>query len=96
MKKMTAQEVEETYGTPASEWDQLEEDAMEGRFVGEPRGEVITGRPLLLDEEMRQVSFKEPVSTVAAIDKRASQLDLKRSEYLRRLVAADLAEAGLA
>ena len=50
MKKMTAQKVEGTYGTPASEWDQLEEDAMEGRFVGEPRGEVITGRPLLFDE----------------------------------------------
>ena len=96
MKEMTAREIEEAYGTPASEWDRLEADAMEGRFIGEPRGEVITGRPLLFDEEMRQVSFKEPVSTVAAIDKRASQLDLKRSEYLRRLVAADLAEAGLA
>jgi hypothetical protein len=45
---------------------------------------------------MRQVGFKEPESVVAAIDARAQQLGMKRSDYLRHLVDADLKAAGIA
>ena len=96
MKVMTAQEVEEAYGLSASELDALEKDATDGVLHGEPRGEVIVGRPPLFDERMRQVSFKEPESKIAAIDKRAAQLGMKRSDYLRRVVDDDLALAGMA
>ncbi len=51
---------------------------------------------MMFGEEMRQVGFKEPLSRVALIDARASQLGLKRSDYLRDLVEKDLAAAGLA
>lgn len=45
---------------------------------------------------MRQVGFKEPLRKVNAIDRRANQLGMKRSEYLRYLVDRDLEVAGIA
>ena len=96
MKVMTAQEAEKRFGLSSEELDALEEDAANGILHGEPRGEVVIGRPPLFDERMRQVSFKEPESKVAAIDKRAAQLGMKRSDYLRRIVDDDLALAGMA
>ncbi len=62
---------------------------------GEPRGEVVVGRPLKFGEEMRQVGFKEPIRKIELIDRRASQLGLKRSDYLRQLVDRDLDAAGI-
>lgn len=57
--------------------------------------DLKVGRPLMFEEEMAQVGFKEPLSMIAAIDERAKQLGVSRSDYLRSLVANDLAEAGL-
>ena len=54
------------------------------------------GRPLKFGQEMRQVGFKEPLSKVEAIDRRAAELGMRRSDYLRHLVDADLKLAGLA
>ena len=96
MRVVTSQELEEAYGLSAEELDALEQDVTDGVLHGEPRGDVIMGRPPLFDEPMRQVSFKEPQSKVAAIDRRAQQLGMRRSDYLRRIIDDDLAAAGLA
>ncbi len=63
---------------------------------GKP-GVVVTGpdRPLLFDEAMQQASFKEPSSRVQAMDRRAEQLGIRRSDYLRQLVENDLQCAGM-
>lgn len=57
-----------------------------------PEGEsgVVVGRPLKLGEELRSVTFRVPVRKVDEIDKRASELNMSRSDYLRRLVDEDL------
>jgi hypothetical protein len=96
MKVMTAAEIERAYGMSARELDQLSADAENGVLHGAPRGPVVVGRPLKFGEDMRQVGFKEPESVVAAIDARAQQLGMKRSDYLRHLVDADLKAAGIA
>ncbi len=96
MAVMSAKELEERFGVTSEELDRLEEDAANGILHGEPRGEVIVGRPLKFGEEMKQVGFKEPVRKIEAIDRRAAQLGLKRSDYLRRLVDDDLEAAGIA
>jgi hypothetical protein len=96
MKVMTAAEIERAYGMSARELDQLSADAENGVLHGTPRGTVVIGRPLKFGEDMRQVGFKEPESVVAAIDARAQQLGMKRSDYLRHLVDADLKAAGIA
>lgn len=93
---MSANELKEEYGIDPAELDKLEADAARGVLHGERRGEVVRGRPLAFGEETRQVGFREPVSKIEVIDRRAADLGLKRSDYLRRLVDEDLAQAGMA
>ena len=98
MTVLTAKEVEEQFGYTSEQLDKMEADATAGIFHGEPSGPVIygPGRPLMFDEEMKQVGFKEPVNKILLIDIRAAQLGMKRSEYLRHLVDEDLKLAGIA
>lgn len=96
MRVMSSKEIEEQYGIAEEELDDWEKDICEGTFHGAPRGEVVVGRPLKFGEEMKQVGFKEPLNKIAAIDARAAQLGMKRSDYLRHLVDEDLARAGVA
>lgn len=94
---MTSEEIERELGIGAADIERWERDASRGVLPGEASGPVVygPGRPRMFGEEMRQVGFKEPARTVAAIDRRAGQLGMKRSEYLRHLVAKDLAGAGV-
>lgn len=91
---MSTAEVRDVFGIAPEQLDVWERDAVDGVLHGKPRGEVVTGRPLLFGEETRQVGFREPVSRIEEIDRRARQLGMRRSEYLRHLVDADLAVAG--
>lgn len=73
------------------------ENIEKGVFPGKDwSGEPMVGRPLKFGEKMKQVGFKEPLNKMAAIDARAEQLGMKRSDYLRHLVDEDLARAGVA
>ncbi len=94
MRVMTSVEVEEMFGITVEQLDEWERDAAAGILHGTPRDDVITGRPLMFGEETRQVGFREPVSKIEAIDRRARQLGMRRSDYLRHLVDNDLAAAG--
>ncbi len=95
MAVLTAKEIEKKFGITEEQLDAWEKDAAKGIFHGDPRGEVIAGRPLMFGEEMRQVGFKEPIRKIEAIDARAKQLGMRRSDYLRRLVDEDLMAAGI-
>ena len=88
----TAEELEAMFGVTASqieEWDAL---ATEGRLPGTASGEVTRGpgRPQLYGEDLVSVTFKVPRSQRDAIDRRANSLGESRSEYLRRTTARDL------
>ena len=79
------------------ECEEYENGTWEGGLVDvKPGPEFARGRHLLYGEAMKQVGFKEPMSTIAAIDFRCKQLGVKRSDYLRGLVEEDLKLAGLA
>lgn len=67
-----------------------------GELPGEPVGEVTYGRPLKFGEPLQVVTFKDTEQHVSAMDRRASELGLKRSDYLRWLISQDLAAAGFA
>ncbi|MEG1561917.1 MAG: hypothetical protein RR323_05900 [Raoultibacter sp.] len=92
---MKNNETLEKFGVTSEQLDAWEKDAANGIFQGEPRGEVVMGRPLMFGQQMRQVGLKEPVHKVEAIDRRAMQLGMKRSDYLRRLVDEDLKLMGM-
>lgn len=90
---MSDRELQERFGLSSQKLAAWEADASRGVFHGEPRGEVVAGRPLKFGEEMAQVGFKETVSKIEAINRRASALGMSRSDYLRQLVDRDLASA---
>lgn len=94
---MTSEEVEREFGIKAEDIEKWEADASRGILPGVPSGPVVygPGRPMMFGERTRQVGFKEPDSKVEAIDRRARQLGMRRSDYLRLLVDRDLEEAGV-
>ena len=93
----TAHELEKAFGISAERIEKLDDDACKGILAGKATSTVTgPGRPPLSDSPLQQVAFKEPVETVKAIDERAGQLGLRRSDYLRQLVENDLRCVGLA
>lgn len=93
----TAQELEEMFGITAERIEEIDADASKGVLQGVAVKTVTgAGRPPLFDEPLQQVAFKEPRGRVRAIDARAAQLGMRRSDYLRQLVENDLECAGIA
>ena len=90
---MKREEINEKFGVTEEQLDEWAEACERGEYPGEPTGEIIVGRPLKFGEEMHPVTFKETETKIAAINARAAELDLSRSDYLRQLVDQDLAKA---
>lgn len=92
----TAKELEQRFGVSADEIAKIDEDATNGVLQGRVVKTVTgPGRPPLSDEPLQQLTFKEPASIVRAVDKRAKELGMRRSDYLRQLVENDLACVGV-
>lgn len=92
---MTADELEKMFEITPERIEEIDQSASAGVLEGKAVSTVTgPGRPPLFGEPMQQVSFKESSKTVDAIDRRAKSLGMRRSEYLRQLVANDLACAG--
>lgn len=90
---MDRNEVNEMLGLSEAELDKLAQPFEEGDWDASAYGEPRFGRPLLFDEPTKPVTFKESPSVIARMDDRATKLGMTRSQYLRGLVAADLATA---
>lgn len=59
-----------------------------------PEGEtVLVGRPRLAAEEAKQVTFRLPLSKIAALDRKADKCGETRSAVLRTAVDEYLAKA---
>lgn len=93
---MTAEEIEERFGISQAQVEEWSAAWERGELPGEPVGEVTYGRPLKFGEPLQVVTFKDTEQHVSAVDRRASELGLKRSDYLRWLISQDLAAAGFA
>lgn len=75
---------------------QHRQKASAGILEGKPDETVVgPGCPTFFEEPMQQVSFKEQNARVKAMDERAAQLGIRRSDCLRRLVENDLQCAGM-
>ena len=93
----TARELEAMFGLSPEEIVSIDENACNGVLQGRPTGSVTgPGRPPIFEAAMQQVTFKEPADRVIAMDKRAAQLGMRRSDYLRQLVENDLRCVGMA
>ena len=93
----SATELEQLFDISPERIEEIDENARKGTLEGEVVATATgPGRPPLFDGPMQQVTFKEPSARILAIDMRAEQLGMKRSEYLRQLVENDLRCAGMA
>lgn len=90
---MNREEINKKFGVTEEQLDEWAEACERGEYPGKPTGEIMVGRPLMFGEEMKPVTFKETASKIAAINARAAELDMSRSDYLRFLVDRDLASA---
>lgn len=89
----TAEDLEKAFGVSSAQLDEWERDAVNGKLPGQPVGEIEVGRPLKFGEPLKFVGFKETRREVEAMDRRATQLGMSRSDYLRSLVRKDIASA---
>lgn len=87
------QKISELLGMTEEELNTEAEAFERGNWDRSQYGKPGVGRPSAFGEAMRPVTFKEPLSVIAAIDERAAQMGASRSDYLRDLVAKDLAQA---
>lgn len=90
---MKRDELNKKLGLTEEQIDEMATPFEAGTWNREDYGKPGVGRPKLFEETMRPVTFKETPAVIAAIDKRASSLGFSRSDYLRGLVANDLARA---
>ena len=89
----TAKELEKKFNITSDEIEKLSAPWEAGELVGKPVGKIMVGRPLKFGEELRSVGFKETANKVDEIDRRAQDLGMKRSDYLRWVIDKDLATA---
>lgn len=88
---MRAEGLEKRFGVTSDELDSLAAPFEQGKW---PKGKTsLIGRPRLSDEEVRPVTFKLPVSQIAALDKLAKATGSSRSDTLRRAVTHELARS---
>lgn len=88
----TAEELEKLFGLSAEDVEKLAAPWENGDLSGKPTGDIAVGRPLKFGSQLRIVGFKETESKIDAMDRRAQNLGMKRSDYLRWLVDRDLAQ----
>lgn len=76
-------------------FENLSEEASRGNYPGTSGKWKVRpqGRPKLYDEDLVTVAFKVPRSQRDAIDARAANGHESRSDYLRAVIARDLASA---
>lgn len=68
------------------------DDAEQGKYQGRP-GMIFVGRPPLTDEELASVTFKVQPSVLKLVDTQASATGISRSEFIRRALTHELANA---
>ena len=86
---MNKEELEKRFNVTKAQLDALAAPFERGEW---PEGRTtLLGRSRLAEEEIRTVTFKLPVSQIAALDGLAENAGLTRSEALREAVRRELA-----
>jgi len=93
MMDKKAAELEKMFDVTSEQLDVWEQAFARGELPGVAMGEIIVGRPLKFGETLQFVGFKDTPCKVKAMDERAAQLGMSRSDYLRNLVLKDLTTA---
>jgi hypothetical protein len=90
---MNEKELEKKFGLTGGEMDKIGEMFENDTWDERELGKVSVGRPSISDEPLRTMTLKVKESTFQEVDSRASNLGVTKSEYVRKLIARDLAYA---
>lgn len=90
---MERDHINELLGMTEEQLDEVAASFENGTWDRSEYGAPGRGRPAAFGETMKPVTFKETPSVIAAMDERTAALGSSRSDYLRALVAKDLAMA---
>ena len=63
-----------------------------GKWPGRATGEIVMGRPRISAEDSKTITFRLPISKIAALDKKAAAQKTTRSNALRAAVEGYLAQ----
>lgn len=88
---MNRNELNKMMGLNEKQLDELARPFEEGTWDVSQYGPPRFGRPTAFGEAMKPVTFKETPTVISKMDERAKSQGKSRSDYLRALVAADLA-----
>lgn len=90
---MNREELNKAMGLTEEELDELARPFEEGSWDASQYAPARFGRPAAFGDAMKPVTFKETPTVISKMDERAKSQGKSRSDYLRALVAADLALA---
>lgn len=91
---MDREELNKTFGVTEEQLDDWAEEYENGTWDASTLGEVRRGRPSIADEDVKPVTFRLPSSQILAVDRRAEEKGITRSEFLRDAVQSALADCG--
>ncbi len=95
LEPVSDEEMEERFDLTREQLAEREEIYAQGDIPDSPIYVKKPGRPPKFADDVQLVGFKEPVTIVELMDKRAEDLGVSRSDYLRGLVDEDLKSAGM-
>ncbi|MBC2888443.1 ribbon-helix-helix protein, CopG family [Gordonibacter massiliensis (ex Traore et al. 2017)] len=90
---MSREELNRRIGVTEEQLDKEAEEYENDTWDASKFGKVVMGRPSLADEEVKPITFRLPVSKIAALDRRAAREGRTRSEELRLAVDDRLMKA---
>lgn len=91
---MDREELNEKFGVTEGQLDAWAEEYESGTWDASTLGPVRRGRPSLAEEDVRPVTFRLPASQILAMDERAEEKGITRSEFLRDAVESALSDRG--
>ena len=91
---MDREKLNKMFGVTEEQLDAWAEEYESGTWDAASLGEVKRGRPSLADEDVKPVTFRLPESWIVAMDRRAEEEGITRSEFLRSAVETALVDRG--
>ena len=92
---MNREELNKKFGVTDEQLEQWAAEYENDTWDASSLGKVIMGRPSIANEEVRPITFRLPLSKIAAIDLHARRKGETRSEFLRDAVEDALAKVSI-
>lgn len=91
VREMTSEEFDAYYGLDSAELDRIADEYENDMFPEGVHADYRPGRPRVLGEDTIMMSLRVPRDLAEALSECADELDISRSEYVRRVLTMTVA-----